>query len=120
MAYMNQEKKKVIAAELKRVIPPNWKYSLAVRNGSTIVLTIRKAPIKIKDDYKQGYETINHHYPENHFEGELLETFEKIITAMNINNYDNSDVYTDYFDVGYYIDIQLGSWDKPFISTLED
>lgn len=116
MAYMNQEKKKVIAAELKKVIPSDWKYSLAVRHHSALVLTIRSAPIKIEGDY----EDVNEFHPEHHFEGELLETFRKIIDAMNTGNFDLSDSMTDYFHVGHYIDIRLGSWDKPFISTLAE
>ena len=33
---------------------------------------------------------------------------------MDVGNYDNSDVQTDYFDTGWYIDINIGSWDKPY------
>jgi hypothetical protein len=36
---------------------------------------------------------------------------------MNGGNHDNSDVQTDYFDVGWYVDVNIGSWDKPY--TLE-
>ena len=47
MAYMNQEKKARIAAALKTVIPPTWKWSLGVRNHSTITLTIASAPVDL-------------------------------------------------------------------------
>ena len=29
--------------------------------------------------------------------------------------YHNSDSYTDYFDVAYYIRINIGKWDKPYL-----
>jgi hypothetical protein len=32
-------------------------------------------------------------------------------------NWDNSDISTDYFDVNYYFDINIGKWNKPFVNT---
>lgn len=29
-------------------------------------------------------------------------------------NYDNSDPYTDYFDVNFYTHFEIGQWDRPF------
>jgi len=31
--------------------------------------------------------------------------------------YDNSDAMTDYFDTAYYMDINVGQWDKPYVLT---
>ena len=45
MAYMNQQKKAVIAAALKTVVPKDWKYTLRVRNHMEIVMVIREAPV---------------------------------------------------------------------------
>ena len=45
MAFMNHAKKRLIADALKKVVPKDWKYTLAVRHHSTIVMTIRSAPI---------------------------------------------------------------------------
>jgi len=47
MAYVDQSKKALIAAALKPVMPVGWKWSLAVQNHSTIVLTIASAPINL-------------------------------------------------------------------------
>jgi hypothetical protein len=33
---------------------------------------------------------------------------------MNDGNYDNSDIQSDYFSVGWYIDVNVGKWDKPY------
>ena len=30
-------------------------------------------------------------------------------------NYDNSDVRVDYFDVNYWFDIEIGKWEKPYV-----
>jgi hypothetical protein len=34
---------------------------------------------------------------------------------MNMGNHDNSDIMTDYFDVGWYVDVNIGLWNKPYI-----
>lgn len=128
MAYVNQEKKAKIAAALKPVVPAGWKYSLAVQNGSTIVMTIRQAPVDLIGalypdtplDQRPSYSSVNHYHIGNAFPNnpELAEVFKKIVGALNVDNYDNSDIQTDYFDVGHYVSLNVGRWDSPFIDVL--
>jgi len=33
---------------------------------------------------------------------------------MNNGNYNNSDVYRDYHDVGWYTDIEVGTYEKGY------
>lgn len=130
MAYMSQEKKKSIQAQLKLAIPAGWKWSLAVRNHSTIVLTIASAPVDIpahiiearkaasRPAPERRPDSVNPYYFNEQFTGDLLETFKKIFAALNDGNRDRSDTMTDYFvDVGWYVDVDLGRWDKPFVVT---
>jgi len=134
MAYMSQEKKAEIAANLKKIMPRDWKWSLSVRHHSTLVLTIQEAPVDLigeyaanakaneykPDDYWTREHThlqVNTQYINGHFQGKRLELFEKIKTAMMDGNHDRSDIMTDYFDVGWYIDINFGRWNKPFRFT---
>jgi hypothetical protein len=37
---------------------------------------------------------------------------------MNAGNHNNSDVQSDYFDVGWYIDVNIGKWNKPYVATV--
>ena len=39
----------------------------------------------------------------------------EVIPAMNIGNHDNSDAMTDYRDVGWYISVNIGNYDKAYI-----
>jgi hypothetical protein len=39
---------------------------------------------------------------------------EKIVKTLNIGNHNNSDIQSDYFDVGWYVSIKVGEWDKPY------
>lgn len=121
MAYMDQAKKAQLAAALKTVVPAGWKYSLAVRNHSTIVMTITEAPFDLiaalkPQNQKRSDAHLNHHYIREQFQDECVaDVFEKIVAALNTGNHDRSDSMTDYFDVGWYIDLRIGRWDKPFI-----
>lgn len=128
MAYMSQERKKEIAEKLKAVMPAGWKYSLSVRHHSTIVLTVQAAPVDLVEEYnatvkkvnpefdgwKSGYVQVNEHWIDRQFEGERLEQMRPIVAALNAGNHDRSDVQTDYFDVGWYVDINFGHFEKPF------
>lgn len=124
MAYMNQQRKAIIAAALKKVIPAGWKYSLAVKHCSTIVLTISEAPVDLLAEVRgmvggnlpasSGNWSFNPYYLHNQLDASL-KLFESIKGAMNVGNHDRSDIQTDYFDVGWYITIQIGKWDKPFV-----
>lgn len=120
MAYINQDEKKVIAANLKNVIPASWKYSLSIENHSKIVCTIKSAPIdliaacKNKHSSVKDHLDVNTYYLDNAFDGDVLSIMQNIKKELNLNNYDNSDSQTDYFDVGHYIAIQIGKWNVPF------
>ena len=126
MAYVDQEKKAKIAAALKLVVPKGWKYSLAVRHHSTIVMTIASAPFdligafKLEGDKKPTYMSVNEYHYRSHLNDECVaDVFEKIVEALNIDNFNNSDIMTDYFHVGHYVDINIGRWNKPFEVTGE-
>lgn len=120
MAYVNKEKKAKIREALKLVIPKSWKWSLAVRHHSSIVLNIRSAPVDlIKESsdlgkhVNDGYFSPNEFYIEDAF-SESKELFLKILDALNTDNFDKSDIQSDYFHVGHYVDINIGRFDKPF------
>jgi hypothetical protein len=121
MAYMNQDKKSKIAAALKQVVPAGWKYSLAVRHHSTIVMTISAAPVDLIGklyDTDRTEVTVNEFWAKEH----LKECAEKqvmlqIIECLNLDNFDKSDIMTDYFHVGHYVDLRIGTWAKPFVVT---
>lgn len=123
MAYVNQAKKQKIAAALKLVVPAGWKYSLAVRNHSTIVMTVAAAPFDLLAAFNPAYGcdkpptyvSVNPYHISTHVWDECVaEVLQKIVDALNTDNHDNSDLMTDYFDVGHYVTLQLGRWDKPF------
>lgn len=134
MAYMSQEKKAKIKAELDKVVPRNWKWSLSVLHHSTIVFTVRSAPTDLVQAWvdganadrarhgdeplqARGHVQVNEYHMDSTFSGALLEMLDRIKDALNLDNHDRSDAQSDHFDVGHYISINFGAWNKPFICT---
>jgi hypothetical protein len=123
MAYMNQDKKKVIASKLKPVLKKyGVKGTLSVRNHSSIVLNVKAGKIDFFEDYgdredakKFGIQ-VNPYWFHDHFEGKskqfLTEAFDALKSA---GYYNNTDASIDYFDTAYYYDINIGNWKKPYV-----
>jgi hypothetical protein len=124
MAYMSQEKKAKIAPVIKAICKKyGVKASLAVRNHSTLVLNVKSGSIDFIKDFfidesaaKFGIQVNPYHY-KSHFTGKSVKFLSEVIPAMNSGNHDNSNAMIDYFDVGWYVDVNIGKWNKPY--TLE-
>jgi hypothetical protein len=123
MAYMNQERKALLKTEIDKVMPRGWKYSLAVRHHSTLVLTIKEATVDLIGeslDTQTRYPVrptridLNLYHLHLHYSGKTLKTITAIKDACNVGNHDRSDSQSDYFDVGWYVDINIGSDEKGF------
>jgi len=117
MAFVSKELKATVHAKLKTIIPKTWKWSLAVRNHSQLVLTVSKAPVDLVA-LNNGRNELNvYHFVEHLAKApaEIKTLIIDIIAALNTDNYNRSDYMSDYFDVGHYISLQFGKWDKPFI-----
>ena len=134
MAYMSQENKASkapkIAAICKRF---GVKATLAVRHHSTLVLNISSGPIDFIGNYNEveakrnmckpdhmrdratTYMSVNDHWYHEHFTGPALKFLEAVIDVMNEGNWDKSDIQTDYFNVGWYLDVNVGRWNKPYV-----
>jgi hypothetical protein len=131
MAYVSQELKAKIAPKIKAILAKNGlKGTLAVRNYSTLVLNIKSGKIDFIKNFNETVQTqygqpvrftpatdsidVNPYHFRSHFSGKAKQALEQLIAAMNDGNHDNSDIQTDYFDVGWYIDVNIGKWNKPY------
>jgi hypothetical protein len=135
MAYVNQEMKSKIAAAVKPILAKyGVKGSLSVRNHMAIVLTLKSGKIDFIGNSNRvcgnshyqlsrgfnpntsGYDTVNKYWYQDHYDG-LAQAFiaEAIIALQSAGWYDRSDAMTDYFDTAYYLDINIGRWDKPYV-----
>lgn len=119
MAYVSQEMKKSLAPAIKAILKKyGIKGSLAVRHHSTLVLNIKSGKIDFaKDSTSDNYNyQVNTYHTDSHYAGKAKKFFAEVIAAMKGPEFfDNSDAMTDYFHVSHYIDINLGTWNKPYI-----
>jgi hypothetical protein len=115
MAYMTQEMKKDLSPAIKAVLKNNnLKGSISVRNHSTLIVTIKSGKFDFENEMVNGQVwNRDSNVPNAAYKAIINE----IKDAMNVGNYDNSDIMTDYFDVGFYTDVRVGAWDKPYVYT---
>ena len=133
MAYMNQAKKAVIKAALDKVLKPaGFKYSLAVKNHMSISCTILAGPLDFIGNFSAvtgdkftsipGREIknlqVNLYWINDHFSGIYADILTQCADALKAADYyDRSDAMIDYFDTAYYMDLNIGRWDKPYQLT---
>ncbi|CAB4133552.1 hypothetical protein UFOVP257_274 [uncultured Caudovirales phage] len=125
MAYMNQERKSKIAPVVKAICKKyGVKASLSVRNHMTLCLNIKSGNIDFVGDYhdsedamKFGYIQVNPYWYGDHFNGKSKEFLKEVLVAMNEGNHDNSNSMIDYFDVGWYVDVNVGKWNESYQFT---
>lgn len=134
MAYMSQERKAQLAPAIKAVLKQyGLKGSISVHNHSTLVVTLKSGKIDfIGNMYaiamqrpdthyareqapKPTHIDVNTYWIADNYTGQARDCLLALKAAMMTGNHDNSDVQTDYFDVGWYIDIDVGKWDKPYV-----
>ena len=132
MAYFNQDRKAEKSPAIKAILKKyNVKGSLAVRHHSTFVLNIKSGSIDFIGNFNKTVEArpggfrngnraekaldVNPYWYQEHFDGVALDFLKEIFAAMNAGNHDNSDSQIDYFDVGWYVDVNIGQWNKPYI-----
>ncbi len=132
MAYMSQAKKKELAPAIKALCKEfNVKSTISVRNHSTLEINIKSGELDFLSQYNAFHKDRNERefgkdwsaadnisisrVDDRMYSGKELEFLSRLIMCANANNHDNSDIMTDYFDVGWYVSINVGQWDKPYI-----
>jgi hypothetical protein len=138
MAYMSQERKSEIAPKVKSILNKyGIKGSLSVRNHSTLSLTLKSGKIDLIENYiatesnvlhgrkmdqgqidylrKNRAIDVNPYWFKEHFNGVAKAFLTEVLEAMNVGNWDKSDIQSDYFNVGWYVDVNIGKWNKPYI-----
>lgn len=123
MAYMDSKKKAQLAPAIKSVLNKyGMKGSLRVRNHSTLILTVTEGPIDFAAQAHKSEDLgtsiqVNVYWIKDHYKGKALAFLSEVKAAMSAGNHNRSDIMTDYFDVGWYVDINIGAYDKPYKLT---
>jgi len=144
MAYMSQEKKKALTPAIKAVLKKyNAKASIAVRHHSTLVVNIKSSDLDIVSASNEArldqierelyhnpnyyvqlddYVNVNEYWIEDTYKKhpEIVSFLTELKSAMEGDDFFNEDdIMTDYFHRSHYIDINVGSYDKPYVCNVE-
>ena len=128
MAFINAEDVKAIRDELKTTFP-KFKFGVRKQHHSSVDVTIKSGPTDFSDCFRgdEGYAPINQYH--THMYGDhqtFFDTVHKIIKTAPIKGegyhknkgwYDNSNSQIDYFETAYYISMNVGSWNTPYVQT---
>jgi hypothetical protein len=132
MAYVSKETKANIVEAVKPILKKyGIKASFAVRHHSSIVVNIKSGVLDFIGNHNEvcakKYEYTEHRQAENyldvniywiseHYSGLVRNFLNEVMTAIKKAGewFDESDAMTDYFHTAFYIDINVGKWDKPY------
>lgn len=137
MAHMSQDHKKELAPGIKAILKKyGIKGSIGVDNHSSLVVTLKEGKLDIVENHNKiieehnkeraqfggpqgrlttdNYIQVNEYYIESSYSGDVLNFLKELKTAMDVGNFDKSDLQTDYHHVGWYVKIQVGRWNKGY------
>ena len=138
MAYMNQETKAKIVEAVKPILKKyGIKASYSVRNHSSIVVNIKSGRIDFIGNFIAKLQAspahdkqariewvtrdqcldVNQYWLDQQFTGKALECLDEIFKAIKTagNWYDKTDAQIDHFDTAFYLDVNVGKWNQPYI-----
>ncbi len=118
MAYIDQAKKNELSPAIKAVCKKyGVKATIGIDHRTTLVLNIREGQI----DFHAAYAgtpreciQVNPYSIDQAWTGEARKFLAAVHAAMMTGNHDRSDMQSDYFDVGWFVEINIGSWEKPY------
>ena len=135
MAYISTEDVKHIRNELKKELP-QYKFSVVRDHHSSVTISLMKGPAFKDYEYFDRYNNVTktanlsdgEHHQINQFHLEdfygkenaeilgKIDTISRTAPAKNGGKvwYNDSDIQTDYFDIAYYVHINVGKWNKPY------
>ena len=140
MAYVSQATKAKLAPTIKAILKKyGVKGTLSVRNGMSLVLTLKSGKIDFIENYistdaakpygqpmpaaqvasirENRYLDVNTYWIDSHYSGFAKRFLRLIKAAMEGPDFFNEDdAQTDYFHRSHYIDINVGKWNKPYIA----
>ena len=116
MAYISQKDKKELAVDIKKVLKKyGCKGNIGVKDNMSLYVDVMEGPIDFKHTHGDGYTQVNTYWIDDHYDGIEKDFLNDLKSAMKGNKwYDNSNAQIDYFDTAYYIDINIGKWNKPY------
>lgn len=105
MAYISQDQKRIMAAQLKPILQKyGAKGTLSIKDHSGVWLKLHQGPhlgLKIG--------SLNPYWYGEHYKGREteLQFLNEVLGVLNQGDHDRSDIASDYFDVGWYVYVEV-------------
>ena len=134
MAFINQETKEKLASGIKAVLKKHGvKGTIGIRHHTKLVVNVRSGSIDFctpfnarRRDYVEtrlgreyndrDYFEANAYAPSDLGVKEVDDFMNELTAAMRGTEwYDNSDCQSDYFDIAYYMSINIGDYTRPYV-----
>jgi hypothetical protein len=124
MAYISAEEVREIRKELKKEFP-KYKFSVRKRQHSVSV-NILKSDLDFRSEFRdptEKYMPVNQYFIDKSWSKKNAKVLNKIVKIIKTAPgkavdgqewFDDSDIMTDYFHTAFYIDLQIGTWEKPY------
>lgn len=115
MAYVNNKTKQKIQAALKPVFKKYGIKATVAKGsyGSSLVVNVAAGDIDFGTDYQQ----VNIYWIDDNHTGKAKDFLNEVLREIKRAGewYDESDSQIDYFNTAFYISINIGRWDKPYV-----
>ena len=127
MAFISQQDKKTLAPAIKAVFKKyGLKGTIAIKNNMTLCANVSAGRLDLIGAADQiGGRPWRNHYQANAYGAtnpkykdiniDIFNFYEDLKKAMRGSLwFDKSDIMTDYFHTAYFLDINIGQWNKPY------
>lgn len=115
MAYISQDDKTKLAPGIKAVLKKyGMKGTIGIRDHAELVVNIQSGAIDFGKDCIQ----VNHYHIDRNYSEAAAAFLHELVDAMKGDGwYNHRDTQTDYFDAAFYLLINVGQWNKPYVCT---
>jgi len=111
MPYITNEEVVEKRKAIKKAFP-NWKFSITRKHHTCLRVSILEADIKLTEESNKP---VNHYYIKDNYEGEVMEALQKLVDIM-LKGEEIVSNDSDYGSIpNFYVSLQIGEWDKPFV-----
>lgn len=130
MAFISQQDKKTLAPAIKAVFKKyGLKGTISIRHNSVLCANVSAGRLDLIGAADQiGGRPWNNHFQANAYAAtnekykdinkDIFNFYEELKKAMRGSIwFDKSDSMTDYFHTAYFMDINIGRWNKPYKLT---
>lgn len=113
MAYISPQRTREIKKELQKRFP-NLKFSVRNEHFTSVDVSIISGDVDFSDILEENtYRQISHFHLERY--DKHTELLKQIYEIIDQGNHYKSDPMSDYYDVGFYVHMSIGKWNKPYV-----